>query len=335
MGQDGAGTSINRRYMQQIFAALISLACVIYLLKAADWHEALRVFCAGASMDALLWFALLAIAIAAIYAMRWRLLVGPRLDGKASLAATLLGLGGNMFLPARGGDLLRVHYTHKVGDIPYAEVIGKLLVEKVIDLVTIISIGILAMLVFNRLSLAGHLGTLLGLLTGLLVLLLAGAVAVHMFQDNMISLFRPLFHLMRLQDFFERHIVRLVQGTGSTMSLSVSLAPGLLTFAMWLLVYAPAFMLVAKFVGVALPYRQALFVMFAGAVGLIIPAAPSGIGTFHASVVSAFIFLGRPVAEGLLLAMAFHFLFFVAYALPGGIILGHWRLTHFKHKVIS
>jgi uncharacterized protein (TIRG00374 family) len=333
MGQDGTTTFINRRFIQQALATVISLACVIFLLKTADWREALRVFRAGASAEALLWFALLAVAVAAIYGIRWRLLVGPQLGGRASLAAALLGLGGNMFLPARGGDLLRVHYTHKVAGIGYAEAVGKLLVEKVIDLVTIISVGILAVLVFNRLSLTGHLGMLLGLLTGSLIVLLAGGFALRMFEDNVISLLRPLFHLMRLQDFFERHIVRLVQGTGSTISLSVSLAPALLTFAMWLLVYAPAYMLVAKFVGVALPYRQALFVLFAGAVGLMIPAAPSGVGTFHASVVSAFVFLGRPAAQGLLLAMAIHFLFFVAYVVPGGIILARWRLTHFKPKV--
>jgi hypothetical protein len=57
-----------------------------------------------------------------------------------------------------------------------------------------------------------------------------------------------------------------------------------------------------------------------------IPAAPSGLGTFHASVVSAFIIMDRSAAEGLLVATAIHLLFFVAYVLPAAVIYGRWRL---------
>ena len=56
-----------------------------------------------------------------------------------------------------------------------------------------------------------------------------------------------------------------------------------------------------------------------------LPAAPSGVGTFHASVVSAFIFMNRSPAEGLLVATAIHLLFFVAYVVPATIFYSRWR----------
>ena len=58
--------------------------------------------------------------------------------------------------------------------------------------------------------------------------------------------------------------------------------------------------------------KKTSLIPFAGVLGLMLPATPSGIGTLHASVVSAFIFLGRSPAERLLMATPIHLLFFVA-----------------------
>ena len=52
-----------------------------------------------------------------------------------------------------------------------------------------------------------------------------------------------------------------------------------------------------------------------------IPAAPSGLGTFHAAIVSAFVILGRPAAEGLVLAVAFHGVFFIGFCIIGAVAL--------------
>ena len=68
-------------------------------------------------------------------------------------------------------------------------------------------------------------------------------------------------------------------------------------------------------------------VLSVGTLGLMLPGAPSGLGTYHASVVSAFVILGRPAAEGLLLATAIHFLFFVALGLPVVLLYLYW---HYK-----
>ena len=68
-------------------------------------------------------------------------------------------------------------------------------------------------------------------------------------------------------------------------------------------------------------------VLSVGTLGLMLPAAPSGLGTYHASVVSAFVILGLPVAKGLLLATAIHFLFFAALGAPVVLLYLYW---HYK-----
>ncbi|WP_245487285.1 lysylphosphatidylglycerol synthase transmembrane domain-containing protein [Rhizobium leguminosarum] len=317
----------NHQRLQTLIAAAISFGFLIFLLRAVDWGEAIRIFRSGMSATSLLWFSLVTVGIAVGYALRWRLLLDGKIGYGTSLMASLLGLGANMFLPARGGDLLRVHYSRVVATVPYVDALGRLLVEKVVDLVTIISVGMFSLVLLNHTLNIEYRNVLLTVMLGAILAIFLAVILIRHFGDRLVPLLRPAFGLVRLQDFFDRHIASLIRNSARGLSLSVTIVPAVLTLVLWLSVYALAYIFVARFVGVALSYQESLFVLFVGGLGLMIPAAPSGVGTFHASVVSAFVLLGRSPSEGLLLATAVHFLFFVVYVVPAALILGHWRLN--------
>ncbi|MBY5313756.1 flippase-like domain-containing protein [Rhizobium leguminosarum] len=310
-----------------LIASAISIVLLIFLLRAVDWEEAIRIFRGGISFASLLWFLLVTFGIAVGYAVRWRLLLDGKISYGTSLMASLLGLGANMFLPARGGDLLRVHYSRVVATVPYVDAFGRLLVEKVVDLATIISVGIFSLVLLGHTLNSEYRNVLLVIMIGAVLGIFLSAILVRYFGDQLIPILRPVFAVVRLQDFFERHITNFIRNSARSLSISVTIVPAALTLILWLSAYALAYIFVARFVGVALSYQESLFVLFAGGLGLMIPAAPSGVGTFHASVVSAFVLLGRSPSEGLLLATAVHFLFFVVYVVPAALILGHWRLN--------
>ncbi|MBB2754709.1 UNVERIFIED_ORG: hypothetical protein GGI57_005445 [Rhizobium aethiopicum] len=317
----------NHQRLQMLIASAISLVLLIFLLRAVDWEEAIRIFRSGISVTSLLWFMLVTFSIAVGYAVRWRLLLDGRIGYRTSLMASLLGLGANMFLPARGGDLLRVHYSRVVATVPYVDAFGRLLVEKVVDLATIISVGIFSLVLLGHTLDSEYRNVLLVIMVGAVLGIFLSAILVRYFGDRLIPVLRPVFGVVRLQDFFDRHITNFIRNSARSLSISVTIVPAALTLILWLSAYALAYIFVARFVGVALTYQESLFVLFAGGLGLMIPAAPSGVGTFHASVVSAFLLLGRSPSEGLLLATAVHFLFFVVYVVPAALILGHWRLN--------
>jgi uncharacterized membrane protein YbhN (UPF0104 family) len=116
-------------------------------------------------------------------------------------------------------------------------------------------------------------------------------------------LFRPLHHLQQLTSP-GRVAVLLIQ-----------------TAFIWMVLYVLAYLAVAKMVGIQLTVADTMVLLCAGALGVAIPAAPSGLGTFHAAIVSAFLILGRPVAEGLVLAVAIHGVFFVGLCAIGAVAL--------------
>jgi hypothetical protein len=89
------------------------------------------------------------------------------------------------------------------------------------------------------------------------------------------------------------------------------------TALIWIALYIPVYLVIAAMIELPLSASEATVLLFAGALGLSIPAAPSGLGTFHAAIVSAFALLGRPTSEGLLFAVAAHGVFFVGLCLIG------------------
>jgi uncharacterized protein (TIRG00374 family) len=279
------------------------------------------------STSPLLLFLLAATGMALVLSYRWRLLVGPSLTIEAAVVGSLLYLGGNMLLPARGGDLIRAQHSRNATGKPYSEILSKVIVEKVIDLASVIAIGAVALLFPDQATTSRYLDLLLAVLATAMIGLCCVVVGLRYFRRPAIRVLRAVSAAVRLQPFAEAHVIPLLDHAGTSFSVSNLAWPTLVTFAMWLFLYAPSYMAIGAFIGVDINYTEALFVLFAGAMGLLIPAAPSGIGTFHASIVSAFVFMGRSASQGLLLATAIHLLFLVVCAVPASALLWRWRFA--------
>ena len=232
-----------------------------------------------------------------------------------------------MLLPARGGDLIRAQHSRNATGKPYSEIFSKVIVEKVIDLASIIAIGAVALLFRDQATTSRYLDLLLAVLATAMLGLSCVVIGLRYFHRSAIRALRAVSVAVRLRPFTEAHVIPLLDDAAKSFSVSNLAWPTIVTFAMWLFLYAPSYMAIATFVGVDINYAEALFVLFAGAIGLMIPAAPSGVGTFHASIVSAFAFMGRPASEGLLLATAIHFLFLVVCAVPASALLWRWRFA--------
>jgi len=302
---------------------MVSLIFIFVLANHIEWRDAFRVMEFGISPERLALFLLLTGAIAFVYALRWQLLLDFELGMMASFTASIIGLGGNMLLPARGGDLLRVYYSGQRAEIPYAGVFSRLVVEKFVDFLTIFLVGLLAAVLNRTLFSNGYIlyFSAVGLAGALLV-----AIGLRFSSKQLSAVAGRVLRLLKLTSVAEKGVERVLLDLARGLSVSAVALPSLLTLLMWVLLYSWAYILVGRIVGISLSYDESLVVLFAGSLGLMIPAAPSGVGTYHASVVSAFILLGRSSSEGIVLATAIHFLFLVIYAVPALVIGCQWRL---------
>jgi uncharacterized protein (TIRG00374 family) len=307
---------MTKRHTSRLLAAAISAGCVILLARAVNLHDLVALW-----RRPMLWpdlgpFLFMAAAIVPVFAWRWRLLLDGCISPRDALRTAVLGLGGNMFLPARAGDLVRAHYSRATSGMAYTQVFSRLLAEKLLDVLTIGVLGACAAVSLR----AGNSRALVVTTLGFSLFAAAGGVlSLKLFAER----FARVADRLQASEGSWRmptRISALLRDLDRTVTWSRLWAPLLLSAAMWSVLYAAAYLLAARLVGVSLAYPELLLILVAGAAGLLIPAAPSGIGTFHGAVVSAFLLLGRPAAEGLLLATAIHLLFFAAYVLPAAFV---------------
>ncbi len=230
-----------------------------------------------------------------------------------------------MLLPARGGDLLRVHYVHTQDGTPHAVVLSRVGIEKAIDLFAVAAAGLVAAW-WRGGATTPAASQWLGVASAVAIAgLVAAAILLRNLAPTMLRWTRPAFAFAGRSAFFDRHVARLVTDASSALTARRLALPVLVSLAGWILAYALLYMTVARMVGIPLAYGEALVVVVAGALGLLIPAAPSGIGTFHASVASAFLVMGRSPTEGVVLATAIHLLVFASLSVPAAVMFWRWR----------
>jgi len=260
------------------------------------------------------------LGIIGVFGIRWWFLAGGRLGLRRALTTTAVGLAGNQILPARGGDILRIVIAARQGDMTPHRSVSAMLVEKVLDLAAVAVIGLGAgIVVIGNQGNSALRSTALA--TAGLVLAASIATLVLARAGWLTSLTRRLARLVRLPSKFYRHAYRpiyhLAQGAGARALF----VPTFLTLLMWTTIYSGFYRAAAAWIGTPLSFVESEVLIFAAALGLAVPAAPSGIGTFHAAIVSGFVLLGRTAAEGIVLAVVLHAAFVIGSVLVGLIAL--------------
>ena len=310
-------SKLSRGVLRRWLPLVISAVALGIVFSFADL-QAFRGLASRAQWDRLPVIVLVVIVIVIAFAWRWRTLLIEALTMPRSLVVAALGLGGNQVFPLRGGDALRVVLTARGAGAPSIHSgVSAIAVEKVFDLIAVAAFGLASTATLLTTGDGG-----INVITVALVILGVAVTALLTARSVlMIRVIRYFSRAIRLSPRLYRHLLR------PLLHLRQSTTPGrvaillMQTAFIWLVLYVFAYLAIAQLVGMNLGVTEVMVLMFAGALGVAIPAAPSGIGTFHAAIVSAFILLGKPASEGLVLAVAIHGVFFVGLCTSGVIAL--------------
>lgn len=311
----------KQRWISIALGALVSAGAIgtlLAIVSPRDLADAFSVF-NGAYLAP---FILTVVLMITCFGYRWHILLSRRISLGLAVKAMLINMGGNMVLPARGGDLLRIHFSRAEGGLPVAVMLGALFTEKVADLLAICFIGALGAALLGLADIAHK--TLFASATAVFAIVAGTAIFIRTRNSLVQRAVKWALCRMHRESFFHAQASPLIAELGATMGLRAFSRTMAVTLVLWLGIYAVSYLGIAGLVGVRLSYPEALVVLWASGLGLMIPAAPSGLGVYHATVVSAFYFLGRPLAQGLVLGTALHISFFVALVVPMGLLYGKW-----------
>lgn len=268
-----------------------------------------------------------------IFSFRWRLLLEKKINAKHAISSSFIGYAANMVLPARGGDLFRVFYCRSETEVPYFNLLSKLFIEKVIDFIFVILTGVVSFFIIG-LSKPDQQNYTIFTVSGLIVAGILFSLYLIRFQNTFILLIgEKVFSLLKKESFYKNHIESHVMDLKDFLQIQRFVFPVLLTSISWIFYFANYYFINQMLGGDLLPV-EIIFLLFCGAMSLALPSAPSGIGVFHASIISGFLLIGRDSNYGLLYATALHLLSFINITFTGLIFYLYWtyRRRHGKEQ---
>ncbi|PJZ53233.1 lysylphosphatidylglycerol synthase transmembrane domain-containing protein [Leptospira adleri] len=262
-----------------------------------------------------------------LFSWRWHLLMGKQIRFRYALFSSFIGVGANMFLPARGGDIFRLYFCKKESDLQYPTLVTALFIEKVLDFSFIFSAGLSA-LVFLEIKDENNHSFLISFLV--IASIFTGLLAVRFLNETIVSILAWAAGLFGKKEWFLQKLSHYVRDLGKFLVLKRFLVPAVLTAFTWLIGYALSYGILLKLVGIEMSYAGIVLIMFAGAVGVMVPSAPSGAGVFHASVTSAFVLMGRKASEGLFYATTVHLAQFILQSFFAVVFYLYWIVDRRK-----
>jgi uncharacterized protein (TIRG00374 family) len=273
---------------------------------------------------------------------RWRFFfVGDgHIPFRKLFTATMIGYMGNVVLPARAGEFIRAYVISRTGSgVAATKAFATIVAERVLDGACLVVLLCLSMLVlpsnkpvtipsgtlFER-PVTIHLEGLAGTALGVLAVAVALAALIYLRKDAVSRIVGKVFAVF--SDRAAQHVTHSVESFASGLDIvrdkrrlaSVSF----LSLLVWLPAGLAIYPVLRAFpTEVQWPWYTSLVVLAVVCVGIMVPAAPGFVGTFHAACVAGLL-LCAPVDfdTALAFSVVYHGANMVVLVIAGLICLG-------------
>lgn len=306
------------RVQSAVVGVLIGLGCLAILLKQVDlkqsWNALGRLNSPYLLVPVAVFFVNLPLR-----AWRWQLIFPASWRPSLAACLTVLGIGNmaNFLLPGRAGDVARCVLVGGSGSLTdSSRTLATLAVEKVLD-----GLALVGMVLFSAWELHPPQWVLelirvaILIFGGTLVLLVALRYRTRSLIDAVRRAFRWM-HLSSLEERFDGLLTSFAEGLGAVSSAGQMLTLLLMTAAIWT---SEAGMIwgMAGALGLAVSLKSAVVASALLGLGLMIPAAPGGLGTYELFGTEAFKLSGIAASGALALTVVIHAWVFVANIVVG------------------
>lgn len=256
---------------------------------------------------------LLTYAVLWVRAKRWKVILRGLVEVDTSLLfrVTMIGFLANYVLPARMGELVRAALLGAQKKVSISAAIGTVVVERLLDLLSILLIFFLVYLSDSIPGAGSELGKMLNRAASLFL-----AVAVSL----MCLLWLVRNHTRKTVGWVQGSLGRVWPRASQKLArVLVSFAQGLRpaqgsrdvvelvfwTGCLWVLSASIVILLMEAF-ALGLPWGSAWFILVALGFGVSVPSAPGFVGTFHFTAMGALLLYGVGRPEALSFAVVLH-----------------------------
>ena len=300
---------MGRRFRARhaVVGLLIGLGCLGILLRHVDLRQS---WSALGRLNGPLLFVPLAMFVmnVPLRAWRWQIIFPPSWRPGLAACLTVLSIGNmaNLLLPGRAGDLARCVLLGRTASLTdTSRTLATLTVEKVLDGLALIGMVLLSVWVL-------HPPPWVFALLRAAMLIFGGALILLVFlryrTRALVALVRRIFvvmHLSSLEEEFDGMLTSFADGLNAMNSGGQILTLLLTTVAIWI-TEAGVIWGLAMALGVTVPLDSAIVAAAVLGLGLMIPAAPGGLGTYELFGTEAFRLTAISVNSALALTVVIH-----------------------------
>jgi glycosyltransferase 2 family protein len=306
------------RVQSAVVGLLVGLGCVAILLRQVDLKQSWNALGRLNGPFMLVPLGVFVVNLP-LRAWRWQLIFPSSWRPGFGACLTVLGIGNmaNFLLPGRAGDLARCALVGRAGSLSESSrTLATLAVEKVLD-----GLALVGMVLFSVWAL--HPPPWVLELLRVAILIFGGAlfllVLLRYQTRSLIDYVRRAFrlvHLSSLEEKFDGLLTSFAEGLGAVSSAGQMLILLLITAAIWTTEAAVIWGL-AMALGLAISLKSAVVASAILGLGLLIPAAPGGLGTYELFGTEAFKLAGIAASSALALTVVIHAWVFVANIVLG------------------
>lgn len=324
------------RLQSAVVGLLIALACIAVLFRQVDLKQSLNAL--GRLNGP---FLLVPVAVffvnLPLRAWRWQLIF-PRSQRPSIWAClTVLGIGNmaNFLLPGRAGDLARCVLVGGTGSLAESSrAAATLAVEKVLDGLALVGMVLFAVWAVHPPHWVIDLLRVAVLIFGGALILL---VLLRYKTQALMPFVRGSFRVLRLsflEEKFDGMLMSFADGLRATSSAALMLVLLGMTAVIWTTEAAVIWGL-AMALGLGISLKSAVVASAVLGLGLMIPAAPGGLGTYELFGTEAFQLANLGASSALALTVVIHAWVFLANIAAGACLLAikGISLTQLKNRL--
>jgi glycosyltransferase 2 family protein len=318
-GNQWSGALVRRfRVQSAVVGVLIGLGCLAILLRQVDlkqsWNALGRLNGPFLLVPLAVFFVNLPLR-----AWRWQLIFPAFNRPGFGACLTVLGIGNmaNFLMPGRAGDLARCVLVGRDGSLnESSRTLATLAVEKILDGLALVGMVLFSVWALHPPHWVIDLLRLATLIFGGALLLL---VVLRYQTRALIDFVRRCFrfaHLASLEEKFDGLLTSFADGLSAVASAAQMLTLLLITAAIWA-TEAGTIWGLAGALGLAVSFKSSVVASAVLGLGLMIPAAPGGLGTYELFGTEAFKLAGIAASSALALTLVIHAWVFVANIVAG------------------
>ncbi len=297
---------------------VFSIVGMVYAFRQFNWIEfidSLR----GVNYWYLLGAMSLQLGAVWLRALRWKWLLVPikNVPVRITFDATIIGYFGNSVLPVRMGELLRAYVVANNSTLSVAQVIGSLIVERMLDILGVVILALIFLINFDIINIPNWIIFSIVLIT----ITLFGLLFLISSKKNNWQFIKKRKYLF--QSKIGSKIYDVLKNIVTGLSV-INHAPNKIgvygfIFVLWGMYYL-SFIFVVNSVNLGLNWVDSGVLFLLLSLAISIPAAPGYIGTYHATCVGALTTIYNiGLGESQAFAVLAHAMMFVPIVIVGSI----------------